>query len=128
MVQKAPQIARLLMTLMARGADEMRLAAGSAPVLRLDDQDRELDVKKLEEPDLEQYVTQIAPMEVRAACDSSGRSEFGLRYSADGRRCDLAVILKKGPTGYELVFRMLGPVERDLNCLGPISELSEDSN
>jgi Tfp pilus assembly pilus retraction ATPase PilT len=128
MPHKAPQIGRLLCTLMVRGAAEMRLAAGMPPVLRWDDQDKQLDAKTLEENDLEQYVKQIAPDEVRRACDDQGRCEFGLRFSAEGMRCDIAVIVRKGDDGYEMTFRLLGPVERERGKKGMLSELSEDLN
>ena len=84
-VNKALQIDRLLETCVARGADEIHLAIGMPPLLRLDGERRELDVEVLDTEATAAPVRALTPEEVLGRCDEHGRAEFEFDYGTRAR-------------------------------------------
>jgi len=92
------QIDKLLQTVINLGANDLHIAVGQPPVLRLDGRMRRLETKPLDNDDTTQLMKSITPERCQTELQEVGSTDFGFAFG-DQARFRVAVFKQRGNVG-----------------------------
>jgi len=98
------QIQKLLQTVVSKGASDLHLAVGRAPVIRLNGRLVTLQTKTLEPADTVSLMKSIASDRCQQELQEKGSSDFGFRFGDKGR-FRVSIFKQKGVVG--IVLRLI---------------------